>query len=99
MINRLALLKLANNADAAVMAQIREYVSRIREEVMETRSYHLAPNNAAELDGYNWVLHSSFETEADMNAYRSNALHIEFVKYCDQYTEAFLPVFYDAPPD
>jgi hypothetical protein len=97
MINRVVLLKLNDRADASVMETLQNYVARIGAEIEETRAYHLTPNKAAENGGYNWVLHSAFADEADMNAYRAAPLHLEFVTFCDRYTEDFLITYYQMP--
>ena len=97
MISRIVLMKLNDKADASVLAEMQRYVSRISDELTETRGYHLAPNDAAEEGGYNWVLQGLFDDEADMNAYRAAPLHREFVGYCDAYTEDFLIAYYALP--
>ena len=99
MINRVVLMKLNNSADHAVIDTIQSYVTRIRDEVKEARAYHFAPNKAADKDSFNWVLHSEFADEADMDAYRAFPLHKEFVEYCDLYTDDFLICFYQAPDE
>lgn len=98
MINRVVLLNLNDKADSSVMAAMRDYVSRIGTELAEARAYHLTPNEAADNDGYNWVLHSAFADEADMNAYHEATLHREFVDFCEPYTKDFQIVWYQAPP-
>ena len=96
MINRVVLLKLNDEADGSVIAEMQAYVSRIGREIDQTRAYQLAPNEAAGDGDYNWVLYSAFSDEADMEAYREAPLHREFVDFCDPYTDAFLVVFYQA---
>jgi hypothetical protein len=98
MINRIVLLNLNDRADPSVMATMRAYVSRIGTELAETRAYHLTANEADDNGGFNWVLHSAFADEADMNAYREAPLHREFVDFCEPYTEDFRIVWYQAPP-
>ena len=61
MINRIVLMKLTDRADRSVIAEMQAYVARIGAELEETRAYHLAPNEAAGRNGYNWVLHSAFD--------------------------------------
>jgi quinol monooxygenase YgiN len=97
MINRVVLLKLNEKADASVMETLQTYVSRIGAEIEETLAYHLTPNKADGNGDFNWVLHSAFTDEADMNAYRAAPLHLEFVALCDRYTEDFLITYYQAP--
>jgi quinol monooxygenase YgiN len=97
MINRVVLMKLNDRADNSVIAEMQAYVARIGAELEEARAYHLAPNAAADGDGYNWVLHSAFDDEAAMNAYREAPLHQEFVGFCEPYTEDFLVAYYQAP--
>ncbi len=98
MINRIVLLNLNDRANPSVMAAMQAYVSRIGAELAETRAYHLTPNEAADDGGYNWVLHSVFADEADMNAYREAPLHREFVEFCDPFTEDYRIVWYQGPP-
>ncbi len=97
MIHRIVLMKLNARADGDVIACMRTYVGRIREEVASTRTYHMAPNKGAGDDDFNWFLTSSFDNEDDMNAYRVAPLHQAFVAYCDPYTEDFLAAYYRAP--
>jgi len=99
MINRVVLMKLNESADHAVIDTIQSYVARIHRDIKETKAYHFAPNKAADKDGFNWVLHSAFADETDMDSYRSAPLHKEFVDYCDLYTEDFLICFYQAPDE
>ena len=97
MIKRVALMKLNDKADESVIAGMQSYVSRIGAELDEVRAYHLTPNKAAGDGDYNWVLHSVFADEADMNAYREAPLHREFVGFCHPYTDDFSIVYYQAP--
>jgi quinol monooxygenase YgiN len=97
MINRVVLMKLNDGADGSVIAKMQAYVARIGAELEETRAYHLTPNAAPGRNGYNWVLHSAFDDEAAMNAYREAPLHQEFVGFCDPFTEDFLIAYYQAP--
>jgi hypothetical protein len=90
-------MKLNDKADAAVLAELQTYVARIGKELAEPLVYHLSPNRAAGGSDYNWVLHSTFATEGDMNGYRDAPLHIEFAEFCDPYTDDFLVTYYDAP--
>lgn len=43
------------------------------------------------------MLHSAFDDDEAMNAYREALLHREFVGFCDPYTEDFLIAYYHAP--
>lgn len=100
MINRVVLMKLNDRADNSVIAEMQAHVARIGAELEKARAYHLTPNDAAghaARGGYNWVLHSAFDDEAAMNAYREAPLHREFVGFCDPYTEDFLIAYYHAP--
>ena len=73
-------------------------MARIAVEVPETQTYHLAPNEAASPDGYNWVLQGRFADDAAMAAYRAAPLHREFVAYCEPFTEDFLIATCRLPP-
>lgn len=95
MIYRNVLFKLSAAADDAVIQKILLYVDRIRDEIPETREYRFAPNKAEKPDGFNWVLLATFDNEEDMNAYRINPLHLEFVAFCDAYTNDFIVCFYE----
>ncbi len=95
MIYRNVLFKLNQAADDEAIQKIMQYVDRIREEITEVRDYQFAANMATTDGGYNWVLLAVFDNVPNMNAYRVNPMHLEFVEFCDNYTDDFIVSFYE----
>ncbi len=90
MLNHIVLMRLNSQIDDNVIGELQNYANRIRDEIKEVRHYEIAPNIAAGSKGLNWAIISKFDSESDMQNYKNNRLHQDFVAFCDPYTEDVL---------
>lgn len=94
MINHVVLLAMTEDIDAADAARMEELVEAMRTRIPEVRSYEFVPNVAPGAR-HNWAILSSFDTPEDVSAYKSAALHQEFVAITDPYTTDFVTLDYE----
>jgi hypothetical protein len=95
MINHIVLMNLSNNADQEIIDELMSYANRIRETINEVKHYEIIPNIANGSKGFNWAILSRFDNESEMNAYKQNELHQEFVTFLDSYTDDLLFLDYN----
>jgi len=96
MINHIVLMKLNDAADDSVIAGIHDYVAAIAVQLDQVRSYSLVRNTSAVAKGFDWAILSTFDDEADLEAYRVAPLHKEFVAFTDPYTVDYMALDYES---
>ncbi|MBL4757691.1 MAG: Dabb family protein [Rhizobiales bacterium] len=97
MITHIVLMKMNGGADEKFVARMQDYATKIRDQISEVQSYEIVPNVADGNKGFNWAILSTFANEEDIASYKVAPLHLEFVSFCDPFTEDFLTLDYVVP--
>ncbi len=90
MINHIVLMNINNKAGENIIGELQHYGNRIRETILEVQHYEIIRNEANGSKGFNWAIISKFDSESDMQTYKENNLHQEFVSFLDPFTDDIL---------